>query len=234
MVMIIDQGKEYSSYKRMAEKMDLKNWISDRYFESHIDEGKIAQVVAVRKDDSTCPSHLRILGVEFEVKKNIMVDEYSQPVLAVGFNATYTYTKQDLKSSEGIYSTTFEDGRTEELQGAAPVIVNADVSYSPTFGNYKPTLNAVISYFSDRIDAIGSGQLGNIVEKGVPTLNFVFKNDIGDNFEVNATAFNLLNPNIQYVRETDNGDIFVTSPNGKGIASYKRGINLSLQLKYKF
>ncbi len=175
-----------------------------------------------------------VLGVEFEVKKNIMVDEYSQPVLAVGFNATYTYTKQDLKSSEGIYSTTFEDGRTEELQGAAPVIVNADISYSPTFGNYKPTLNAVFSYFSDRIDAIGSGQLGNIVEKGVPTLNFVFKNDIGDNFEVNATAFNLLNPNIQYVRETDNGDIFVTSPNGKGIASYKRGINLSLQLKYKF
>ena len=175
-----------------------------------------------------------VLGVEFEVKKNIMVDEYSQPVLAVGFNATYTYTKQDLKSSEGIYSTTFEDGRTEELQGAAPVIVNADISYSPTFGNYKPTLNAVFSYFSDRIDAIGSGQLGNIVEKGVPTLNFVFKNDIGDNFEVNATAFNLLNPNIQYVRETDNGDIFVTSPNGKGIASYRRGINLSLQLKYKF
>jgi len=175
-----------------------------------------------------------VLGVEFELKKNIKVDEYDQPVLAVGFNATYTYTKQDLKSSEGIFTTTFEEGRTEELQGAAPVIVNADISYSPTFGNYKPTLNAVFSYFSDRIDAIGSGQLGNIVEKGVPTLNFVFKNNIGDNFEVNATAFNLLNPNIQYIRETDSGDVFVTSPNGKGIASYKRGINLSLQLKYKF
>lgn len=175
-----------------------------------------------------------VLGVEFEVKKNIKVDEYDQPVLAVGFNATYTYTKQDLKSSDGVFTTTFEEGRTEELQGAAPVIVNADISYSPTFGNYKPTLNAVFSYFSDRIDAIGSGQLGNIIEKGVPTLNFVFKNSIGDNFEVNATAFNLLNPNIQYIRETDIGDVFVTSPNGKGIASYKRGINLSLQLKYKF
>ncbi|MAL59885.1 MAG: TonB-dependent receptor [Flavobacteriaceae bacterium] len=175
-----------------------------------------------------------VVGAELEVRKNILVDENQEAQLSAGFNATYTYTKQDLKSSEGVFTTTFEEGRTEELQGAAPIIVNADINYSPTFGNYKPTLNAVFSYFSDRIDAIGSGQLGNIIEKGVPTLNLVFKNKIGDNLEVNASAFNLLDPSIEYIRETATGDIFVTSPNGKGIASYKKGINLSLQLKYKF
>ena len=93
----------------------------------------------------------------------------------------------------------------------------------------------VFSYFSDRIDALGSGDLGNIIEKSVPTLDFVLKNAIKDNFEINFSAKNLLNPTIQYVREDQNqGDILVTSANGKGVTDYKRGINLGLQLKYKF
>jgi hypothetical protein len=95
--------------------------------------------------------------------------------------------------------------------------------------------NLVFSYFSDRIDALGSGDLGNIIEKSVPTLDFVWKNTFKDNFEVNLSAKNLLNPAIQYVRQDQNqGDILVTSANGKGVSDYKRGINLGLQLKYKF
>ena len=96
-------------------------------------------------------------------------------------NITYTSTTQDLKTVSGTFNTNFNRD-SDELQGASPLLINADVSYSPTFGEYKPVANLVFSYFSDRIDALGSGQLGNIIEKGVPTLDFVWKNQINKNF----------------------------------------------------
>ncbi len=176
-----------------------------------------------------------VFGVEVELRKNIIEDENEDAILALGVNATYMDTKQDLyKNIDGTFDLAFNK-TSDKLQGASPFIFNADVSYSPTFKNYKPVANLVFSYFSDRIDALGSGDLGNIIEKSVPTLDFVWKNAIKDNFEINFSAKNLLNPTIQYVREDQNqGDILVTSANGKGVTDYKRGINLGLQLKYKF
>ena len=166
-----------------------------------------------------------IYGAELEVRKNLMLDVKERTVLSAGLNFTYMLTEQDLKASEGLFSTTFN--RTEdELQGASPIIVNADISYSPIFKNYKPVANLVFSYFSDRIQALGSGQLGNIIEKGVPTLDLIWKNNIGENFQVNLSAKNLLNSNIEYIRETSLGDVI--------ISQYKRGMNIGLSLKYNF
>ena len=196
-----------------------------------------------------------VLGAEIELRKNILMQDEDNAKLSIGFNATYTYTNQDLKDANGVFSTNFN--RTEdELQGSSPFLINADVNYSPVFGNYKPNVSAVFSYFSDRIDALGSGQLGNVVEKAVPTLDLVWRNEIGEHFEINLKALNLLDPTIEYVREgvssetltnlrlnnpnTANaiirGDdtVLVNSANGKGIASYKKGINVGLSLKYKF
>ena len=92
----------------------------------------------------------------------------------------------------------------------------------------------MFSYFSDRLDALGSGQLGNVIEKSVSTLDFIWKNNINNQFEINLSAKNLLNPTVRYVRETTLGDVVVTSANGKGISNYKRGMDLGIELKYKF
>ncbi|MBT8262115.1 MAG: carboxypeptidase-like regulatory domain-containing protein [Bacteroidia bacterium] len=168
-----------------------------------------------------------VFGVELEVRKNIINGEAENPMLSAGFNATYMHTEQDLRSSTGLFTTSF-DRDTEELQGASPFLINADVNFSPEFKNYKPVANLVFSYFSDRIDAIGAGQLGNIIERGVPTLDFIMKNKIGDHFEINAAAKNILDPSIERSRETGGelGDI--------ALSKYKRGINLSIQMKYNF
>jgi TonB-dependent receptor len=177
-----------------------------------------------------------ILGFEAELRKNILMDDDEENAkLSAGFNFTYMYTKQDLyESIIGTYSVSFNKSE-EELQGASPIIVNADISYSPTFGNYKPTANLIFSYFSDRIDALGSGQLGNVIEKGIPTLDFVLKNKLNDKMELNLGIRNILNPTVQYLREgTSIGDVFVTSPNGKDVTDYKRGLSVGLQFKYKF
>lgn len=177
-----------------------------------------------------------IFGFEAEIRKNILmgVDE-DDTKLSAGLNFTYMHTKQDLyESIIGTYSVSFNKSE-EELQGASPIIVNADINYSPTFGNYKPTANLIFSYFSDRIDALGSGQLGNVIEKGIPTLDFVLKNQLNDKMEINFGIRNLLNPTVQYLREgTSVGDVLVTSPNGKDVTDYKRGLSVGLQLKYKF
>ena len=167
------------------------------------------------------------------MRKNI-ITENDNPKLSFGLNATYMHTEQDLyENITGTYNLSF-DRNKDELQGASPILLNADLNYSPTFKNYKPTANLVFSYFSDRIDALGSGQLGNVIEKSVSTLDFIWKNEINSHFEVNLSAKNLLNPTIKYVRETTLGDVVVTSANGKGVSNYKRGMDIGIQLKYKF
>ncbi|MFC7357828.1 TonB-dependent receptor domain-containing protein [Jejudonia soesokkakensis] len=167
-----------------------------------------------------------VIGAEVEVRKNILYNDDEAPKLSAGLNVTVMETKQDLKTINGTFSTTFVRDE-DELQGASPLLINADINYSPVFGNYRPNVNLVFSYFADRVDALGSGQLGNIVEKAVPTLDFIWRNKIGENFELNASAKNILDPNIERVREnTSEGDVI--------LSGYKRGINASLQLKYIF
>lgn len=171
-----------------------------------------------------------VIGLEVEMRKNLITDEDDKATLSLGLNAAYTHTNQDLKNieagDENTFGTTF-DRDSDALQGASPFIINTDINYSPAFENYRPKATLVFSYFSDRIAALGAGSLGNIVEKAVPTLNFVWKNPIGEHFEANLSATNLLNPNISLVREnTGNGDI--------AIREYNLGINLGITLKYKY
>ena len=175
-----------------------------------------------------------IYGVEVELRKNILHNTDDDAILSAGFNATYMKTEQDLFSNiNGTYNLSFNRSK-EELQGASPLLLNADINYSPVFKNYQPTANLVFSYFSDRLDALGSGQLGNVIEKSVSTLDFIWKNNINNQFEINLSAKNLLNPTVRYVRETTLGDVVVTSANAKGISNYKRGMDLGIELKYKF
>ncbi len=171
-----------------------------------------------------------VYGVEFELRKNIITDADDNATVSMGLNAAYTHTEQDLKEiqagDENSFGTSF-DRTSDELEGASPFIINADINYSPIFESYKPKASLVFSYFSDRIFALGAGSLGNIVEKAVPSLNFVLKNEIGQNFEANLSARNLLDPDITLTREgTGSGDI--------AIREYKLGTNIGLTLKYKF
>ena len=169
-----------------------------------------------------------VYGVELEYRKHLLLDEEENGKLTFGFNGTYMHTEQDLYSNiSGTYSTSFNREK-EELQGASPIILNADISYKPNvFKDVKSTFNLVGNYYSDRISALGSGQLGNIVEKGVASLDFIWKNKIGEKSELNFNAKNLLNPKVQQVRELTNQEDIILS-------SFQRGINIGIQYKYKF
>jgi len=171
-----------------------------------------------------------VLGLEFEARKNLIKNSDDETQLAAGFNFTYMHTEQDLFASiDGNSFDTSFNRTTEQIQGASPYLINANIDYSPTkWENFKPTASLVFSYFADRIDALGAGQVGNIVEKAVPTLDFIWRNKIGDNMEVNLNFTNILDPSIDRVREVGGtiGDI--------KLSSYQRGSNFSLGFNYKF
>ncbi|SDW14458.1 TonB-dependent receptor [Lutibacter oricola] len=170
----------------------------------------------------------KVYGVEVEVKKDILMNEDDEAKLSGGFNISYMHTKQDLFNTiQGTYSTAFNRD-SDELQGASPLLVNADLNFRPNFGEkVEPTINLVANYFSDRIFALGSGQLGNKIEKGFATLDFVWKNKIGEKTEINFSAKNILNPEIEIFRELSNNQEVV-------LESYKKGLNIGLQFKYNF
>jgi hypothetical protein len=83
------------------------------------------------------------------------------------------------------------------------------------------------NYFSDRIFALGSGQLGNIIEKGIPTLDLVWKNSFGEHLEVTLNAKNILDPTFEINREIVNGERII-------LQDFKRGVDLGLSVKYSF
>ncbi|MEK6153278.1 TonB-dependent receptor [Flavobacteriaceae bacterium 3-367] len=171
-----------------------------------------------------------IIGLELEIRKNLYTDADDNAVVSIGLNAAYTNTDQDLKDipagALNTFGTSF-DRESDELEGASPFIINSDLNFSPTFGTYKPKATLVFSYFSDRIFSLGAGSLGNIIESGVPTLDFIWKNSFGEHFEANLSAKNILDPDISFVREgTGIGDVI--------IREYTLGVNIGLTLKYKF
>lgn len=166
-----------------------------------------------------------VYGAEFEFRKDIIKNSNDETQLSSGLNFTYMYTEQDLKSTSGLYSATF-NRNSDQLQGASPYLLNANINYSPTtFEGYRPTASLVFSYFSDRIYALGSSS-GNIVEKGVQSLDFIFKNNIGEKWEINFSAKNVLDPSIERVREIAGGA-------NTTLSKYNRGMNLGLGIKYK-
>ncbi|NLP57263.1 TonB-dependent receptor [Lutibacter sp. B1] len=237
------EGIEYTNVKNVSYSKVLN---LDLKFEWFISRGELFSVAGFAKEikdpvnlvvanDATGTQRFfrtgkkaEVYGVEVEVKKDILRNSDEESILSGGFNVSYMYTDQDLYSTiQGAYSTSFNK-KNEELQGASPLLINADLNFTPNFGEkVKPTINVIANYFSDRIYALGSGQLGNKIEKGFTTLDFVWKNEIGEHIELNLKAKNILDPKIDIIREITNKEEII-------LERYKRGIDFGLQFKYKF
>ena len=80
-----------------------------------------------------------------------------------------------------------------------------------------------------------------MIEKGVPSLNFVWRNAFGEHFEANLSVGNILNPDVTLVREgTGAASSVLLEPfglvNAAGdvtLLEFKRGVNVGISLKYK-
>jgi hypothetical protein len=171
-------------------------------------------------------SEATVLGLELEFKKNIYEivtpESNKTTTLAYGLNVSYLNSNQLLDDPLPQFTTS-----SEQLQGASPLLINTDLSYKKETEKYSVTSSVVFNYFSDRVFSVGTRGYGNIIEKGIPTFDFVTQTTFGDHFGVNLKFKNLLDPDFQLIREFSDAEDVVLS-------TYKLGVNVSLGLTYKF
>lgn len=166
--------------------------------------------------------HATVAGAEVEFRKDLFSRKTAEEIhkLTFGVNGAYTYTHA--KVSLATVST------GSQLEGAAPWIVNSDLSYQLQKGKYNLTSTLVFNYFSDRIYTIGTEGFQDIMEKGIPTLDFVLSAKMGNRFSLSMKAANLLNASHQLTRKgnADNREVV--------LSKYKKGVDLSLGISYEF
>ena len=112
-------------------------------------------------------------GMEVELRKQLMKD------LRLGANISYMYTNVKLPEG-GAYTN-----KERPLQGASPILANADLTYSPRFGEERQ-LNLALLYNlqGSRIHAVGVSKLGDIKQQTLHTLNFSAGYDINNHFSL--------------------------------------------------
>lgn len=167
--------------------------------------------------------HATVAGVEVEVRKNI----FALPVakgglnkLSFGLNGSYIYTHAKVPLAT--------DPSGSQLEGAAPWIFNVDLSHNLTIGQKSFINTLVFNYVSDRVYTIGTEGYEDIMENGVPTLDFVSSAKLNKYFTLSLKARNLLNSVHQLTREPSvEGEEIVLS-------KYRKGIDFSLGLTCTF
>jgi len=163
-------------------------------------------------------------GIEVELRKNIfnqfntLLEQSSR--LSLGLNASYIYTDLMLD----ILNTA---PRKTQLEGASPLLLNADLSYSFKKEERDFIASLVFNYFSDRVHTVGTKGFRDIIEEGVPTLDLVLSYGFNKNFSVNFKAINLLNATYRLSREGASNEKIVLN-------EFKKGQNIGLGISYQF
>lgn len=171
-------------------------------------------------------------GVEVEIRKNIFsLGTENLKRLSTGINFSYIKTGVKLSNESGQLPLEFTNEKSE-LEGASPILANADLSYQYQKGDFEMNATLVGNYFSDRIYSIGVGGengYNDVVENGLATLDFISSFRFKDHWGISFKAKNLLDPEYKLTRK----------PSGEGseavvLRSYQKGIGLSLGISYQF
>lgn len=165
-----------------------------------------------------------VFGIELEGRFDIITTENENTkkfkTLTFGGNATLMNTKLEYNIENTLFNYT---GNSSQLEGAAPLTLNADVSYSFNTNEKETIATVVFNYQSDKVYSIGTNFQENIVEKGVPLLDFVFSHKFNNNLSAKFNAKNLLNPSFERYRDVPEQLIMNT---------YKRGTSISVGFSY--
>lgn len=156
-------------------------------------------------------------GVELELRKVLVKD------LRLGVNASYMYTNVKLPEG-GAYTN-----KERSLQGASPILLNADLTWTHKFNNDR-ALNLALLYNlqGSRIYAVGVSQLGDIKQQAVHTLNFNASYNINERLGLKFQANDLLCRDMVYVQDV------TTTGQTMEVERFKRGTNFEIGVNYKF
>jgi len=173
-----------------------------------------------------------VYGVEIEAKKNIFnFDSEFTNRISAGLNVAYMKTKQDIDADKVFRETNSRlnlnlNDKTSSFTGASDLLVNADVSYIKDWDADRGlTATVMYSYYSDRLYALGIQGKGNLVDKGMGSLDMAVKTRISRHFNIDVIGRNLLNPEFKRTQETPGAFI--------PVVTFKRGAYIGLGLTYK-
>lgn len=167
-----------------------------------------------------------VFGLELEARKTLLnlTDSY----LDFGLNVSYLNASQTLEDSPNDgYLVRFTNS-TSALQGASPLLVNADLTFTKEgLEGRRFTNSLILSSFSNRIFTIGTNGANDIVSNTVPALDFISRMEMNDKLSLSASVKNILNPDVRrtFTSNGSNEEILINN--------YRNGINFSVGLSYK-
>ncbi len=174
----------------------------------------------------------KIYGIELEARKAIgkWFGAAENDVWTAGINATIMKTEVEIDPNTVTFngSNIAPTNNSRQLQGASPYLINADISYKKELENHKLSSTLDFNIFGDRIYSAGGNGVGDIFEKGFGTLNFNFKDAVGEHWEFGLSAKNLLDPSVRrFQDQEDRNEEYTTY-------DFTRGVNVNLGVTYKF
>lgn len=175
-----------------------------------------------------------VTGVEIEAKKMLYSVESDTRTndLSLGLNASYLYSEQtqnDTSADELTVQFTHDKGK---MQGATPLLINADLSYNTSTENTGLVSTLVLNYFHDQVYTVGTFGRENNIEKAIPTLDFVNRFDIKKyKLGISLSAMNILNPRYRVTLDTkDQANGAVTA---SPISSFRKGMSFSVGISWQ-
>lgn len=156
-------------------------------------------------------------GVEVEARKQLARD------LRMGVNVSYMYTNVKLPEG-GAYTN-----KERSLQGASPILLNADLTYSTRpNGTQRLDLALLYNLQGSRIHSVGISGLGDVKQQAVHTLNFNAGYSFNERFSVKLQVNDLMNRAVVFRQEVPK-----TGQNIE-VERYKKGTNFEIGASYHF
>lgn len=157
-------------------------------------------------------------GVEIEIRKEIIKN------LRFGINGSYMYTDVKLPEGEGIYTDS-----QRQLQGASPYLINADLSYTPNFGEERRmSLAMMYNVQGPRIHSVGIYNLGNVEQQALHTFDFVGNYEFNKHFSAKVQLKDLLNSTVRFKQDVPSTGKVIE------VESFKPGMSAEIGFTYKF
>jgi outer membrane receptor protein involved in Fe transport len=175
-----------------------------------------------------------VAGAELEVRKTLFTfnSEKHNSDFSFGFNASYLYSQEDQTDvTTGLVSATFTN-RKGKMQGASPLLINSDLSYSASNDKTSLLSTLVFNYAYDKVFSVGTTGRENMIEKSVPTLDFI--NSFGlkkSKLTMSLGARNILDPEFKLTQKSTSN--LTNKTTDVLISSYKKGATLFLALSWQ-
>ena len=161
-------------------------------------------------------SHGLAAGVELEGRWALPAN------LRAGLNLSYMYTNVRLPEG-GAYTH-----EQRPLQGASPILVNADLTYAPHWGDSRLTLALLYNLQGERIQAVGISGLGDVKQRPLHTLGMVATYAPTRHWTVKLKASNLLDSDVVFRQDIPQQGVV------QEVERYGEGVSVDLGVTYSF